>query len=344
MEAAIAASYIGTREALDAMLEVANHPRGTHLAYAFATALGSANLRRHWENNPAYSQVPGLLDRTKAKNEFAETTRDAREAQFDGQKGLLTVRIGCVPERMLYSQTSFTAQAGQAVKLVFTNPDATDHNLVIVQPGSVEEVGMAANEMARDPRNANSDFIPADKRHLILQATPLIGPTRASKVHVLRFTAPAKPGIYPYVCTFPGHWVVMTGSMFVVNETTTEAMLLAARETPPVREWTMADLATGVAGSKGRDVMRGFKVFVDAQCTQCHQVNGHGTALGPELTRLSEKFTGVELLRQILEPSAVVEEAYRTWLFTKKNGGRGDRFDCCRGRPVCSDPSDLAYS
>jgi putative heme-binding domain-containing protein len=320
MEAAIAASYIGTREALDAMLEVANHPRGTHLAYAFATALGSANLRRHWENNPAYSQVPGLLDRTKAKNEFAETTRDAREAQFDGQKGLLTVRIGCVPERMLYSQTSFTAQAGQAVKLVFTNPDATDHNLVIVQPGSVEEVGMAANEMARDPRNANSDFIPADKRHLILQATPLIGPTRASKVHVLRFTAPAKPGIYPYVCTFPGHWVVMTGSMFVVNETTTEAMLLAARETPPVREWTMADLAPGVAGSKGRDVMRGFKVFVDAQCTQCHQVNGHGTALGPELTRVSEKFTGVELLRQILEPSAVVEEAYRTWLFTKKNG------------------------
>ena len=230
------------------------------------------------------------------------------------------MRIGCVPERMLYSQTSFTAQAGQAVKLVFTNPDATDHNLVIVQPGSVEEVGMAANEMARDPRNANSDFIPADKRHLILQATPLIGPARAAKVHVLRFKAPAKPGIYPYVCTFPGHWVVMTGSMVVVDETTTEAMLLATVETPVVREWTMADLAPGAAGLKERDVMRGFKVFVDAQCNQCHQVNGHGTALGPELTRVSEKFTGVELLRQVLEPSAVVEEAYRTWLFTKKNG------------------------
>ena len=30
--------------------------------------------------------------------------------------------------------------------------------------------------------------------------------------------------------------------------------------------------------------------------------------------------TPAQTPRQILEPSAVVEEAYRTWLFTKKNG------------------------
>src|SRR5439155_17491117 len=55
MEAAIAASYIGTREALDAMLDVLKHPRGGHLAYAITCALESAPLRRHWEGDPAYN-------------------------------------------------------------------------------------------------------------------------------------------------------------------------------------------------------------------------------------------------------------------------------------------------
>jgi len=31
----------------------------------------------------------------------------------------------------------------------------------------------------------------------------------------LRFTAPKKPGEYPYLCTFPGHWVIMRGVMVV---------------------------------------------------------------------------------------------------------------------------------
>jgi len=31
----------------------------------------------------------------------------------------------------------------------------------------------------------------------------------------LRFLAPEKPGIYPYLCTFPGHWVLMKGEMIV---------------------------------------------------------------------------------------------------------------------------------
>jgi azurin len=32
---------------------------------------------------------------------------------------------------------------------------------------------------------------------------------------VLRFTAPTTKGKYPYICTFPGHWLVMKGEMVV---------------------------------------------------------------------------------------------------------------------------------
>jgi putative heme-binding domain-containing protein len=319
MEAAIAASYIGTREALDAALDIAKQPREAHLNYAFITALGSEPLRRHWENNPAYKQVPDLLKPAKVRNEFAEGARTKEQLAFDGQKGLQVVRIGCEPERMLFTMRRFTAQAGGPVKLVFTNPDATDHNLVIVQPGATEEVGTAANLMAQDPKNAASDFIPADKKHLIIEATPLIGPTRKTKVHVLRFQAPKEPGIYPYVCTFPGHWVVMTGEMLVVNAQMTEEKLLSARPETTTREWKVADFTASLGKAEKRDVMRGFKVFMDAQCHQCHQIAGHGVALGPDLTKVGEKFKGAELLRQVLEPSAVVDDQYRTWTFAKKN-------------------------
>ena len=68
--------------------------------------------------------------------------------------------------------SSLLSTTGQPVKIVFRNADATDHNLLFVRPGAVAEVGMAANEMAKDPKNANSDFHPPNKQQLILHASP----------------------------------------------------------------------------------------------------------------------------------------------------------------------------
>ena len=50
------------------------------------------------------------------------------------------------------------------------------------QPDALAEVGMAANEMAKDPKFADSDFLPADKQHLILHATPMIGPSAGPRM------------------------------------------------------------------------------------------------------------------------------------------------------------------
>jgi azurin len=35
------------------------------------------------------------------------------------------------------------------------------------------------------------------------------------KEQVIEFTAPTKPGDYPYVCTFPGHHMLMRGMLHV---------------------------------------------------------------------------------------------------------------------------------
>ena len=69
---------------------------------------------------------------------------------------------------------------------------------------------MAANDMAKDPDAAKKHYIPKDKR--ILHHTRLI---KTGETQTLRFTAPKKPGKYPYVCTFPGHWTIMKGTFVV---------------------------------------------------------------------------------------------------------------------------------
>ncbi|MEZ6128761.1 MAG: c-type cytochrome [Planctomycetaceae bacterium] len=319
MQAAIACSYIGTPEALDVLLQTLNHPSEKHVAYAIQCSLGSHTLRRHWEGNPRYN-IDRLLKRLERSSELKEPAPTAEEAEFDLQPNLKTVRISCLPERMLFTVDQFAVTTGQPVRIVFTNPDATDHNLVIVKPSELEEVGMAANAMAKDPKNANSDFIPEDKRDLILHASPMIGPTRKTQVHVLRFTAPKEPGIYPFVCTFPGHWVVMKGNIVVANDLSEVDSMLATLKPAIVNEWKLADFPNVEIKEDEETAMKGMQAFMKARCNQCHVVAGHGINLGPDLTDVAKRYKGTKLLEQILDPSSDINRKFQNHQFVLKNG------------------------
>jgi putative heme-binding domain-containing protein len=319
MEAAIAASYIGTKDALDAMLAVLKYPAEKHLRYAITASLGSHTLRRHWEADKSYN-IAKLLKKMSRASALKEPTPSASQAQFDVQKGLKKVTIGCIPERMMYTMRQFTVKPGQPVKLVFMNGDATDHNLVIVKPGALEQVGLAANEMAKDPRQASSDFIPRSKKDLILQHAPMIGPTRKNQVHVLRFNAPTEPGVYPYVCTFPGHWVIMSGNMIVANNAADAKQLLAASGSQVIKDWAMQDFKNLAIKRDEATLMRGMAAFKKGRCTQCHVVRGHGTSLGPDLTDVAKRFTGHKLLEQMIVPSSDINEKYRNYQFVTVKG------------------------
>lgn len=210
-EAVLAASYVGGGKALEAVLPVLDQPMGTHLAYAAATAFGSENLSPHWAGSRHEERIGAFLATRSKSAKLKPVTRSATDADFDSRRGLQEVAIGCVPERLLFTVTSFTVKRGQPVKLTLSNPDATQHNLVILEKGaSLEEIGMAANEMAKSPEGLKKHFVPNDKR--ILHHTRLLDPNTAE---TLRFIAPKKPGAYPFVCTFPGHWILMKGEMIV---------------------------------------------------------------------------------------------------------------------------------
>ncbi len=320
MQAAIAASYVGDQAALDAVLDTLKHPHDGHLRYAITCALGSHTLRRHWETGDSQQQIARLLEQSRQDTSLKEPNPSAKDAQFDLSSNLKRVEIGCIPERMRFTVEQFDAKPGQPVKLVFRNPDATDHNLLIVQPGAMAEVGMAANEMAKDPKNANSNFHPKSKRDLILQASPMIGPTRKSRVHVLRFHAPTEPGIYPYVCTFPGHWVIMNGVMVVADTSDEAARMLAEAKPKVVREWKMSDFASLALHEDEATMMQGYQAFAKAGCNQCHVHSGHGVNLGPELTKVCERLKGLKLLQQILEPSSEIHKEYQPWTIVTDAG------------------------
>lgn len=212
LEAANAASYIGTADSLKAILPILDQPMETHLAYAMRCSLGSEALSQHWKGNSAFLSANPSLEKFVASwsGEEKITKGLTKDPKFDRQKNLATIEISCVPERLLFTKEKFEVKAGQPVKLVFTNPDATQHNLVIVEPGALEEVGMAGNEMAKDPSGLSKGFIPESEK--ILHHSTLLGPDTGE---VMRFMAPDKPGEYPYLCTFPGHWIVMKGTMTV---------------------------------------------------------------------------------------------------------------------------------
>ena len=92
----------------------------------------------------------------------------------------------------------------------FENEDYSPHNLIIGQPGSAEEIGMAADALGAD--GFAVAFVPQSDK--IIVASDLLN---YQKFQVLEFTAPSAPGDYDLLCTFPGHRKTMNGVMRVVN-------------------------------------------------------------------------------------------------------------------------------
>ena len=124
----------------------------------------------------------------------------------------IVIIIKSVKEEMRYDKKEFTVTAGKTVELIFENPDAMQHNLVIGKPKSLEIIGKAANKMITQKDAILKNYVPNIPQ--IIASTPLVN---AESTYRLIFTAPETLGDYPYVCTFPGHWSIMNGVMKVVK-------------------------------------------------------------------------------------------------------------------------------
>ena len=118
-----------------------------------------------------------------------------------------TVTMGTEPG-LKFDIKEFKVTAGSKVKLVFNNNDDMLHNLLIVNPGKADEIGQQAVNLGLD--GLGKSFIPESEE--ILFHTNLMQPHTSDAIY---FEAPTKPGVYQYVCTFPGHADIMRGLMIV---------------------------------------------------------------------------------------------------------------------------------
>ncbi len=111
---------------------------------------------------------------------------------------------------MQYDTKRLAIAPGTTVTLTFVNDDATDmpHNFVLTKPGKRLDVVNAAAALGADA--AKTGFVPtvAD----VVASIPEVKPHTTAK---LTFTVPTEPGIYPYVCTYPGHGLIMFGDLYV---------------------------------------------------------------------------------------------------------------------------------
>lgn len=121
------------------------------------------------------------------------------------------ITIKPIVNAMKYDLKTFTVKAGSTVEVVFKNVDFMQHNLLILQKGSMDKVGGAADKLAQDPKGASLQYVP--KMPEVLFHTSLVNPEGSE---TLRFKVPSAAGNYPYICSFPGHWRIMNGVMKVV--------------------------------------------------------------------------------------------------------------------------------
>ena len=89
-----------------------------------------------------------------------------------------------------------------------------------------------------------------------------------------------------------------------------------------VKDWTMKDfrgkLAQGVPA--GRDFKNGRKMFGAGSCYACHRFQGEGGAVGPDLTSAGGKFSAMDLVETVVEPSKAISDQYSASQFLLDDG------------------------
>jgi azurin len=166
-------------------------------------------LDKPFEDVPGYRHVdkviaahPILADlaltKKKVPNPFRKPFKDERRISIEAGKNLT------------FATRSITVKAGEPIRFTFTNPDVVPHNWVLIKPGSLERVGDLANKIVADPEAAIRHYVPISDD--VLAYTDIVPPKESFTIH---FRAPTAKGRYPFLCTFPGHWMAMNGLMIV---------------------------------------------------------------------------------------------------------------------------------
>lgn len=253
-----------------------------------------------------------FLDAVQLGNDLSmllPTDEGRRIRKALGELGVRVLVLKTLHEQMLYDKTRLVVEAGKPVEIVFENPDSMPHNFVITAPGAREEIGKLADAMPQEADEEGRLYVPKSSK--VLYGSKLVDAGASLK---LSFTAPEAPGEYPFVCTFPGHWVRMFGTLVVTTDVEDYLAKNPEQEAPKITEWKLADFTDDLKRvDQHRNFASGKALFNSLACAQCHQLGKEGTAFGPNLSGLFGRWKNDRqaVLEQLLDPSKVIDDKFR---------------------------------
>lgn len=117
-------------------------------------------------------------------------------------------------DTMKYSVTRLEVAAGEEVRLTLTNvgtlpKQAMAHNWILLKQGD-DPQAFANAAVAHQAQ----DYFPPELAGEVLAHTRLLGPRESDTI---TFKAPAEPGEYPFLCTFPAHYLTGMKGVLVVR-------------------------------------------------------------------------------------------------------------------------------
>jgi azurin len=188
----------------------------------------------NWAKNvPAGERAtPDYLQVIQLAADFAGTLPANEAAPMRKQLHELRVQVfvvNTVREQMRYDTPRLVVEAGKPFQVIFQNQDFMPHNFCVVKPGTRATIGKITATMTPDQLDRqHRPYVPANPD--ILAATNLIAPGQSQ---TLKLTAPTAEGNYEYMCTFPGHWELMWGTLVVTKDV--DAYLAAHPDATPIK-------------------------------------------------------------------------------------------------------------
>ena len=263
--------------------------------------------KRPWPDFPIaekYDQDPRLVEQDSLGTNFGWVS-SAVKISLNAAAGLQ------------YQPRRLRVAPGARVALTFHNTDPSmPHNIVVVNADQAQQFGEKSMVLATNPRAIATHYVPNDPAEICF--SPILNPGDQYTVY---FEAPKEEGEYRFLCTYPGHWRVMQGSLFVLSpdkplpEPSADDV-----QRKFIRNWSLDDFAQFEQDLDKASAEEGQLVFRLAGCIKCHKVAGEGTDFEPKLAESVRKLKGQNLLKQILAPSSEINKQYQTWLAVRTDG------------------------
>lgn len=111
-------------------------------------------------------------------------------------------------DQMQFDKDLFRVKAGEEIELTLHNvgelpKESMGHNVVVLQSGV--DIATFGGEAASASDN---EYIPKTSLSSIVAHTKLLGPGEEDKI-----TFTLEKGVYPFICSFPGHFGMMQGKI-----------------------------------------------------------------------------------------------------------------------------------